>query len=118
MPWAEGPSSGGSSATQRSVASGQRGAKRQPGGIACGGGTVPSIVCSRSRSSSRRGIEREQAEGVGVLRRRANSVRTPARSTTLPGVHDDDLVGRLGDDAEVVGDEHHRRPELGPAGRA
>ena len=42
---------------QRWSANGQRGAKRQPAGWLLGLGTVPSMVASRSRSTSMRGIE-------------------------------------------------------------
>ena len=44
-------------ARQRRSANGQRGAKRQPVRLVVGLGTVPSMVASRSRSTSMRGIE-------------------------------------------------------------
>jgi hypothetical protein len=50
-------SSAGCARVQASIAKGQRGWNRQPFGSAKGGGTVPSIASSCSRSSSRRGIE-------------------------------------------------------------
>ena len=33
-------------------------------------------------------------------------------STTRPAVHDEDAVGDVGDDAEVVGDQDHRQAPL------
>ena len=60
-----------------SVANGQRGAKRQPAAARSGLGTVPSIVASRSRSSSRRGIEPSRPLRVGMLRV-ARTARRPA----------------------------------------
>ena len=60
--------SGGDASRQRPSANGQRGAKRQPFGWLLAPGTVPSIVASRSRSTSRRGIEPSSPMRVGMLR--------------------------------------------------
>ena len=53
----------------------------------------------------------EQADGVGVLRIGKQALRIAALDH-LPGVHHHDLVGQLGDHAEVVGDEDDRGAEL------
>ena len=44
-------------------------------------------------------------------RRRGRSSRTSPVSTTLAGIHHDDALGDLGDDAEIVGDEQDRGVE-------
>src|SRR5262249_10239212 len=49
--------SGGGASRQRPSAKGHRGAKRQPFGWLLAPGTVPSMVASRARSTSSRGIE-------------------------------------------------------------
>ena len=53
----------------------------------------------------------EQAPGVRVLRV-VEDVALRAALDDAAGVHDDDLVGDLGDDAEVVRDQDHGRVEV------
>ena len=62
---------------------------------------------ARTCCSSRR-TEPSSMPGVGVLRARRRCARPAPCSTTLPWCMTSDLVGDLGDDAHVVGDEHHR----------
>ena len=59
---------------------------------------------------------RERAEQLLRVRvaRRPEDASTRPSSATLPGVHDQHPVARLGDDREVVGDEDQRQPELAP----
>ena len=54
----------------------------------------------------------QQAPRVGVLGAARRALRAEAVSTIRPGVHDRDVVGHLGDHAEIVGDDHDRHPEL------
>ena len=56
----------------------------------------------------------EQLAGVGVLRGVEDLVDRPLLDD-LAVVHHRDLVGDLGDDAHVVGDEHHRHAVARPA---
>ena len=49
-----------------------------------------------------------EADGVGMLRVREDLVHV-SQLDDASGVHDDDAIGELGDEAEVVGDEEGRR---------
>ena len=82
------------------------------GGLRISDGGRPGIGTSgSSRGRSRRGIDLQQAPRVGVLGRREDRLRVGVLDDP-PGVHHGDVVGHLGDDAEVVGDHHDRRVEL------
>ena len=99
--------SGGSSRRQRSIANGQRGWKRQPRNGVSGLGTWPSIAASRSCSRCSRGIEPSRPIvygccGSGEQRGDRRALDDPA------GVHHRDVVGDLGDHAEIVRDEDDR----------
>ena len=93
---------------------GQRGRNGQPGGSRARSGGWPLICGSRPRGPARpdRRQRLEQRARVRVARRRGRASPPGASSTTWPGVHHGDRVAVLRDDAEVVGDEHHRHPEL------
>ena len=56
----------------------------------------------------------EQLLGVGVLGRVEDLVDRPVLDD-LAEIHDRDVVGDLGDDADVVGDEQHRHAASAPA---
>ncbi len=107
--------SSGATTLQSSVpAYGQRGAKRQAsGGVeqvrrpAGNRGQAP-LPDPLALDLRKRG---EQRLGVRVLGR-VEQVERRRLLDELPGVHDDDVVGRLGDDAHVVGDDDHRHVEL------
>ena len=58
------------------------------------------------------GHRAEQAPGVGVLAGARKIVLRGAVLDALAAVHDQDVVGQLGDDAEVVGDDDDRGAEL------
>ena len=100
--------SSGSFCVQMSITYAQRGLKRQPGGGL------------RQRRRLARDLRQpldvrveprqraEQAPRVRVLRVLEDRVDR-AVLDDLRGVHHDDVVGRLGDDAEVVRDQHDRR---------
>ena len=60
---------------------------------------------------SSRGIEPEQPPRVGMLRV-VEELPLRALLDDAAGVHDHDLVGDLGDDAEIVRDQDHRRVEV------
>ena len=106
------PAAGGA-ARQGSMAKAQRGAKAQPGGRLVIGGTVPGIGYSAWRSPAASmsraafGDAGEQAPRVGVARPREEVVDRRLFDDAA-GIHHDDIVGDLGDDAEIVGDEQDR----------
>ena len=77
----------------------------------------PGIGSQRARGAASTRDRREQAPGVRVLGRSRIGRRRPLLDDPAR-VHDGDLVGRLGDDAQVVGDEDDRRAELRAAARA
>src|SRR5712664_1555223 len=58
------------------------------------------------------GDRAEQPHRIRVLRL-GEEPRYGATLDYLPGVHHDDVVGELGDHAEVVGDQDDRGAELG-----
>ena len=98
----------GGAVSQIGIAYGQRRLNRQPFGRLSGLGTVPWMTSRRSRFVAEPRDRGEQAlacTGDGARRR---SSSPSALLDDLAGVHDDDVVGHLGDDAEVVGDEHDR----------
>ena len=102
----------GSTVRWRSRTYGQRGWKRQPDGGSTSDGGRPGIGTSSAPSgASSRGIERSSPHVYGCCGA-ANSSRRGRLLDDPPGVHDGDLVGRLGDHAEVVRDQHHRHPQL------
>ena len=74
-----------------------------------GFGTVPWMTFSRSPRLPFERDRVEQALGVRVLRGEQDLV-DGALLDDPAGVHDDDVVDRLGHDAEVVGDQQQRRP--------
>ena len=85
-----------------------RSGSRQAG---CSGlGTVPSMVARRSRSTSMRGIEPKQADRIGMLRIGEQVVDVGALDDAA-GIHHQHLVGDLGDDAEIMGDDQDRHAE-------
>ena len=88
-----------------------RAAKRQPGGQSSGLGTVPRITRSGSDCvipSS--GIDCSSASVYGCCGEPKTSCDRAALDDPA-GVHDDDVVAHLGDDAEVVRDEQDRHAE-------
>ena len=84
-------------------------------------GRAPCRGSSRSRvlrcaAQSGSALEAGRVYGCrGSLEERLDGARTRRPS---PGVHHGDVVGHLGDDAEVVRDEQDRHPELVPGARA
>ena len=99
------------------VACAQRGAKMQPGMASLSDGTTPRISASRARarSSERRAEARHRAEQrlrVGMARLR-EQVLDGGLLDLAAGIHDDDALGHLGDDAEVVRDEDDGGAGLG-----
>ena len=83
----------------------QRGWKWQPEGRPIRLGGVPAIGSSSPTTPSNRGIERSRPrcrDGWGAVR----TCSVEPRLNDPSGIHDGDLVGHLGDDAEVVGDQH------------
>ena len=106
--------SGGSSSRHWSMRSGQRSAKRQPGGSARRSGTMPSIVREAPLGSPRgrapAGCSRAGRACTGASAARRGLAHGRALDDA-PRVHDDDVLRVLGDDAEVVRDEQdaHRR---------
>ncbi len=103
--------SSGSSSWQTGITYGQRGWKRQPGGGMSSDGGWPGICTSRSTSWSSRGSEPSRPHVYGWCGRWKRSSHV-ALLLDAGGVHDDDVVGDLGDDAEVVGDHDDRAAEL------
>ncbi len=108
-----GPSnSGGCSSRHLSCTYAQRSANRQPGGGETRSGGRPGIAVRRG--VARLGDLRDRAQerfGVGhahVVEQR----RRRRRLHDLSRVHHDHVVGAAGDDAEIVGDEHHRHEAL------
>ena len=87
-------------------------------------GSAPGPGSRRAASASpvKRGAElrhrAEQPLRVGMARRAEQLRATGASSTLRPGVHHHDPLGHLGDDAEVVGDQHDRGADLGASGPA
>ena len=106
----------GISRRQMSVAKAQRAANGQPAIVSRNDGTVPGISASRGACAGReRGAEPrhriEQALGVGM--QRAAEQRADRRFLGLAaGIHDDDALRHLGDDAQIVGDQHDRGVDL------
>src|SRR5581483_4617213 len=58
---------------------------------------------------ARHGLEQRLAVRMRLLR---EQLLGPGALDHTPGVHDKDAVAELGDDPEVVRDQHHRRPAL------
>ena len=79
-----------------------------PAGMAVSRGIVPSICTSRSRSPASDGIEPIRPIVYGC-RGCADHVRHRPDLDDAPGVHHGDAIGRFGDHAHVVRDQHHRR---------
>ena len=92
---------------------GQRGSNRQAGGRLNGFGTVPLIADSRPPRFSTVGIDSSRPIVYGHPRLEQDLV-DGALLHDLAGVHDDHVVDHLGDDAEVVGDQHQRRRRSAP----
>ena len=104
---------------QSSIRYGQRGAKEQPSGSASTLGTLPGIGVRRGRSppSSNHGRcavrdAGEQALRVGMALAFEQRIDR-RRLDHAAGIHDHHVLRDLGDDAEIVRDEHHAHPELG-----
>ena len=101
--------SGGISTAQRRSCSGQRGAERAAGpDRARRRHRARDLVEALVRSSVERRDRPQQPPGVGVARVE-KSVPTSRILDDAAGVHDDDPLADLGDDAEIVGDEQDRR---------
>ena len=97
---------------RRACTYGQRGWNEQPPGRLISDGGRPGdrhelLVARRVQPRDRA----QQAPRVGVLRAGEDRVRRRLLDDPA-GVHDRDLVGHLGDDAEVVRDDHDGRAEL------
>ena len=78
-------------------------------------GTMPGISAERapvmsSAALSSRGTDFMQAERIGMARLLEQRLDRGLLDLAA-GIHDDDPLRRLGDDAEVVGDEDDRRAE-------
>ena len=108
----------GNCARHWSSAKAQRGAKVQPGGRLFSAGTMPGISFSRldriggSAAHDLQARDRgQQAVGIGVERLPEQRVDI-GLFDLLAGIHDDDPLRRLGDDAEIVGDQDDRGAEL------
>ena len=87
--------------------SGQRGAKRQPGGMLTDVGHRPPIVASRSRRAAMSGIDRAAAACIRMRRRIEDRPRRRGLRDA-PGVQHRHAIGDFRDHAEIVGDQHHR----------
>ena len=101
-------------------ASAQRGANAQPGSGSSGLATWPGIAFRRRRSriaasssSARRGRHASKPARIRMARPLEQRVHV-ALLDDAPAVHDDDAVGDLGDDAQVVRDEQHPHADLAP----
>ena len=102
--------SGGTSRRQMSIASGQRGWKRQPGGGSARLGGAPfEALLGRGVADARQAGD--QVRGVGMARR-AEDVGGAALLDQPAGIHDAEPVGEVGVHRHVVGDEEHRRADL------
>ena len=90
----------------------QRGSKAQPGGMACSGGTVPSMV---SKGSARFGFKighgLQKAAGIGMCGGRER-FHACSELDYAAGIHDGDAVGDLRDHGEIVRDEEHGEAEF------
>ena len=92
-----------------SVAKAQRAANGQPGIGSLSDGTVPGILGKARRLLHGRDAETrhraQQPLGIGMER---TAKQRPDRGLLglVPGIHDDDPFGHLGDHAEIVGDQH------------
>ena len=96
----------------RSVAYRQRSLKWQPLGRSSRLGTIPGIALSMVRPgvfSSTLGIDSIRPSGVGVQRIVEDIPGDCGVFHHPPGVHDDDIVGHVGDHAQVVGDKEDGR---------
>ena len=98
----------GPRAGRRRRPAGSAGRTRSGGSGSASAGTSPGISCSRSDAAA--GDRAQEADRVGVLRMREQLVHRRLLGLA-PRVHDDDAVGDVGDDAEVVRDEDDRRAE-------
>ena len=101
----------GATRRQSSNTSGQRSLKRQPSGSCSREGTTPGMVRSRPPPlfSAQDRDRPQQPDGVGIL---GAGVEGPGVGVFHhpAGIHDGDMLGHLGDDPEVVGDEEDRGP--------
>ena len=107
--------SDGSTSAHDSIAYRQRGWNGQPDGSDCGVAAMPGIdTCTSSRASSRgRHSSSPRVYGcTGLAEHRADG----AGLDDAAGVHHVDPVGRPGDHAEIVGDQHERQIVLVAAG--
>ena len=104
--------SGGTTSRQTSIANGQRGWNRQPGGGSRRSGGEPGIDVERPPVG--RGCSGTPPSSFCVYGWRG-VVKTSLDRALLgdpAGVHDQHPVARLGDDRQVVGDEDQRQAEL------
>ena len=91
---------------------GSAGGTRSRGGLLISDGGRPGIGTSGSSLRCVEARDRlQQAPGVRVLRRGEDRLLRPLLDDPAR-VHHGDVVGDLGDHAEVVGDQHDRRVEL------
>ena len=97
-------------------ASGQRSRKRQPAGGSSSDGGRPGIPASRfsAKRTPTSGSD-ESSSRVYGCRGALTIVSAGAFSASLPGVHDEDRVGDLVEDGEVVGDHDHALHEAAVA---
>ena len=111
--------SGGIAVEHSGKARAQRGAKAQPGSGSSGLATWPAIAFRRRFGPARRAVE-GTARQAGEQASRVRMARRPEQRSHVglldhpAGVHDDDPVGDLGDDAEVVGDEQDGHADVAP----
>ena len=66
---------------------------------------------ARLHVEARHGVQ--QRLQIGMLRRRGRCRRRSPDSIDLAAIHHHDVVGDVGDHAEIVGDHQHRHAELG-----
>jgi hypothetical protein len=93
---------------------GQRGAKRQPDGIASGSGGAPSMVVSRRVPGQVPVDPRHcvyQSPGIGMARIGEHLLGRPLLHN-LAGIHHDHALAHIRDHAERVADENDRRTEI------
>ena len=104
--------SGGTPATQAAIASGQRGAKAQPGGRRRGSGTPPGIAAQAFARARRPAAARPAARAYRDGAARRTGVRRRRGLHDAPGIHHRDAVAHLADHAEIMADQHERHAEF------
>ena len=109
--WRRPRTAAAASARQRSRTYGQRGESRQPAGRSNAPGTTPASEASRRRPALRSGSDASSASVYG-WRGCANRSAAAALSTIWPAYITSTRCAHLGDDAEVVRDQHQRHAAL------